>query len=85
VLVKHSPSTDASVSEFASERGERLPARSQGGVIADSGGLVDLYQRCSSPVLSWNFVAPQEHFGDSLRGAIDPVTPYLCEGWRLQP
>jgi hypothetical protein len=42
--------------------------------MADLGGLVDLYQRCSSTVLSENIVPLGDHFVDFLRGAIDPVT-----------
>jgi hypothetical protein len=47
--------------------------------MSDLGGLVYLSQRCSSPVLSLNFVPPGKYFCDSLTGAtcIDPVTPTI--------
>jgi hypothetical protein len=85
VLSNRPPLTDAPVPEVAlrapvgpmhpSPEGERLPVRSQRGAMADLGGLVDLSQRCSPPVLSGNFVPLGQHFGDSLREVIDPVTP----------
>jgi hypothetical protein len=38
------------------------------GALADLEGLVYLCQPCSAPVLLRDFVPPEQHFGDSLRG-----------------
>jgi hypothetical protein len=95
VLGNRPPLTDAPVPKVAltapvgprhpSPEGERIPASSQRRTMADLGELVDLSQRCSSPVLLGNFVSPGEHFGNSLRGH-RPCYPFqLCGRWRLHP
>jgi hypothetical protein len=87
VLANRPPVIDTPVSEDAvrapvgsmlpSQGGRGLPTGSQRGAMSDLGGLVDPSRLCSSPVLLGNFVPPREYFGDSMRGAIDPVSPTI--------